>query len=218
MGESENNHMKSPVLRLGVSTCLLGERVRFDGGHKLDRYLTGTLGQFFEWVPVCPEVEMGLPIPRESLRLVGDAEDPRLIAPKSGTDHTEAMTAWARKRVEELAAIGLHGFVFKKDSPSSGLFRVRVYNEHGMAQRNGTGMFPRGGRAEAAWRLRPNAFPLLPLEEAGRLNDMPLRENFIERVLAAQFCPWQTARPHGPECSKRSRRRAAWSRSIPPTS
>jgi uncharacterized protein YbbK (DUF523 family) len=175
MEGSESNHLQDPVLRLGVSTCLLGERVRFDGGHKHDRYLTGTLGQFFEWVPVCPEVEMGLPIPRESLRQVGQAESPRLIAPKSGTDHTEAMTAWARKRVEELAAAGLHGFVFKKDSPSSGLFRVKVYNEHGMAQRNGTGMFPR----EVMQR-----FPLLPLEEEGRLNDLPLRENFIERVFA----------------------------------
>ena len=114
MDESEKDQISGPVLRLGVSTCLLGERVRFDGGHKHDRYLTGTLGQFFEWVPVCPEVEMGLSTPRESMRLVGDAEDPRLIAPKSGTDHTEAMIAWARKRVEELASAGLHGFIFKK--------------------------------------------------------------------------------------------------------
>ena len=117
MDESEKSHLQGPVLRLGVSICLLGEQVRFDGGHKHDRYLTGTLGQFFEWVPVCPEVEMGLPIPRESMRLVGDAKDPRLIAPKSGTDHTEAMTAWARKRVEELAAARLHGFVFKPANP-----------------------------------------------------------------------------------------------------
>jgi uncharacterized protein YbbK (DUF523 family) len=114
MEEGERNHQEEPVIRLGISTCLLGERVRFDGGHKHDRYLTGTLGQFFEWVPVCPEVEIGLPIPRESMRLVGDAEDPRLIAPKSGTDYTDQMKAWARTRVEELAAMGLHGFVFKK--------------------------------------------------------------------------------------------------------
>jgi uncharacterized protein YbgA (DUF1722 family)/uncharacterized protein YbbK (DUF523 family) len=163
------------LIRLGISTCLLGEQVRYDGGHKLDRFLVNTLGLYVEWVPVCPEVELGLSIPRESLRLVGEAESPRLIAPKSGTDHTEAMIAWARKRVEELAAVGLHGFVLKKDSPSSGLFRVKVYNEHGMAQRNGTGMFPRAVM---------NRFPLLPLEEEGRLNDMPLRENFLERVFA----------------------------------
>jgi uncharacterized protein YbgA (DUF1722 family) len=118
---------------------------------------------------------MGLPTPRESMRLVGDSDAPHLIAPKSGTDYTEQMQAWARGRVDELAQDALHGFVFKKDSPSSGLFRVKVYNKHGMAQRNGTGMFP---------RQVIDRFPLLPLEEEGRLNDMPLRENFIERVFA----------------------------------
>jgi uncharacterized protein YbgA (DUF1722 family)/uncharacterized protein YbbK (DUF523 family) len=175
MGEAEKYHLEGPVIRLGVSTCLLGERVRYDGGHKLDRYLTGTLGQFFEWVPVCPEVEIGLPIPRESIRLEGDPEAPRLVAPKSGTDYTDRMKAWARGRLEELAAMDLCGFVAKKDSPSSGVFRVKVYNEHGMAQRVGTGIFP---------RELMNRFPLLPVEEEGRLNDMPLRENFIERVFA----------------------------------
>ena len=175
MGDAEKNNMEEPVIRLGVSTCLLGEQVRYDGGHKLDRYLTGTLGQFFEWVPVCPEVEIGLPTPRESMRLVGEAESPRLVAPKSGTDYTDQMKAWAQGRLEELAAMDLCGFVAKKDSPSSGLFRVKVYNEHGMAQRNGTGIFP---------RELMNRFPLLPLEEEGRLNDMPLRENFVERVFA----------------------------------
>jgi hypothetical protein len=114
MTDAERNPIEGPVLRLGISSCLLGEEVRFDGGHKLDRYLTGTLGCFVDWVPVCPEVEMGLAIPRESMRLVGETENPRLIAPKSGTDHTEAMMAWARQRAEELAAVGLHGFVFKK--------------------------------------------------------------------------------------------------------
>ena len=117
MAEADKRPLEEPVIRVGVSTCLLGERVRYDGGHKLDRYLTGTLGQFFEWVPVCPEVEMGLSTPRESMRLVGDAKDPSLISPKSGADHTERMKAWAQQRVEELAAVGLHGFVFKKDSP-----------------------------------------------------------------------------------------------------
>jgi uncharacterized protein YbbK (DUF523 family) len=183
----EDKALQEPVIRLGISTCLLGERVRYDGGHKLDRFLVHTLGQFVEWVPVCPEVEMGLPMPRESMRLVGDPENPRLIAPKSGTDHTQAMVAWARRRVEELASVGLHGFIFKKDSPSSGLLRVKVYNEHGMAQRNGTGMFPREVM---------NRFPLLPLEEEGRLNDMPLRENFIERVWTSRNS-WASSRTTG---------------------
>jgi len=167
--------MNEPVIRLGISTCLLGERVRYDGGHKLDHFLADTLGRYVEWVPVCPEVEIGLPIPREAVRLVGDPDSPRLIAPKSGADHTDTMQAWASKRLDELAAIGLCGFVFKKDSPSSGLFRVRVYDQHGNPSRTGTGIFPRAVMQR---------FPLLPLEEEGRLNDLPLRENFIERVFA----------------------------------
>jgi uncharacterized protein YbgA (DUF1722 family)/uncharacterized protein YbbK (DUF523 family) len=175
MSKLTNNQTQDPVLRLGVSTCLLGESVRYDGGHKLDRFLVNTLGRFVEWVPVCPEVDMGLPTPRESMRLVGTPENPRLVAPKSGTDYTEQMENWARQQAEELAQVGLHGFVFKKDSPSSGLFRVKVYRENGIPTRDGTGMFP---------REMISRFPLLPMEEEGRLNDMGLRENFIERIYA----------------------------------
>jgi uncharacterized protein YbgA (DUF1722 family)/uncharacterized protein YbbK (DUF523 family) len=169
----EQKRSEEPTIRLGVSTCLLGEQVRYDGGHKLDQFLVNTLGRFVEWVPVCPEFEVGLGVPRESLRLIGNPEAPRLIAPKSGQDYTERMQTWALKRLEELAAVKLHGFVFKKNSPSSGLFRVRVYNDKGMPKRVGTGIFP---------REMMKRFPLLPLEEEGRLHDMQLRENFIERV------------------------------------
>ena len=168
-------HLGGPVVRLGISSCLLGEQVRYDGGHKLDHFLVDILGQYVEWVPVCPEVEIGLPVPRESMRLVGNPESPCLIAAKSGADYTDRMQAWARERAEQLAAMELCGFVFKKDSPSSGLFRVKVYDQHGMPSRTGTGIFPREVRRR---------FPLLPLEEEGRLNDMPLRENFIERIFA----------------------------------
>lgn len=100
-------------------SCLRPEKlhVRLDVGHKLDRCLINTLGLYGQWVPVCPEVELGLSIPLETLRLVGEADNPHLIAPKSGADHTKSMVAWARKRAEELASSGLHGFVFKKDSP-----------------------------------------------------------------------------------------------------
>jgi len=163
------------VIRLGISRCLLGENVRYDGGHKLDRFLVDTLGKYVEWVPVCPEVEIGLPIPRESLRLVGDPEAPRLVTLKSGQDYTERMQAWARERLEGLAEQKIYGFVFKRASPSSGLYRVKVYTESGMPSRNGTGIFPREVM---------NRFPLLPLEEEGRLHDMHLRENFIDRVFA----------------------------------
>ena len=163
------------TIRLGISTCLLGENVRYDSGHKLDRFLVHTLGQYVEWVPVCPEVETGMPIPREALHLVGDPENPRLVTIKTKRDYTEQMQAWARKRLDELAEVRLHGFVFKSKSPSSGLYRVKVYSEGGMPSKNGTGIFPR----EVIRR-----FPLLPLEEEGRLHDMHLRENFIDRVFA----------------------------------
>jgi uncharacterized protein YbgA (DUF1722 family)/uncharacterized protein YbbK (DUF523 family) len=175
MSDSERVRSQEPIIRLGISACLLGEPVRYDGGHKLDRFLADTLGKYVEWVPVCPEVEIGLGVPRESMRLVGDPDAPRLIAPKSGADYTERMKAWARERLEQLATMGLCGFVFKKDSPSSGLFRVKVYDEHGGASRTGSGIFPR----EVMKR-----FPLLPLEEEGRLNDLSLRGNFFERVFA----------------------------------
>ncbi len=164
---------QDPTLRLGVSTCLLGQNVRYDGGHKRDRFLTDTLGRFVEWIPVCPEVEIGLPVPREAMHLEGDPDDPRLVTITSRHDHTECMRGWARQRLEQLAHQNLHGFVFKSGSPSSGLHRVKVYDEHGMPSRLGTGIFP----TEVMRR-----FPLLPLEEDGRLHDMGLRENFIERI------------------------------------
>jgi uncharacterized protein YbgA (DUF1722 family)/uncharacterized protein YbbK (DUF523 family) len=184
---TDDDRIQEPLIRLGISTCLLGENVRYDGGHKLDRFLVHTLGRFVEWVPVCPEVEIGLPTPRESMRLVGDPESPRLVAPKSGADYTGRMQAWAEERLDQLATENLHGFVFKKDSPSSGLFRVKVYNQHGMAQRTGTGMFP---------RALMQRFPLLPLEEEGRLNDVPLRENFIDRIFA--YYRWTELLAHEP--------------------
>jgi uncharacterized protein YbgA (DUF1722 family)/uncharacterized protein YbbK (DUF523 family) len=160
-------------IRLGISTCLLGENVRYDGGHKLDRFLTDTLGQYVEYVPVCPEVECGLPIPRESMHLEGDPESPRLVTLRTKQDMTEQMVRWAEKRVVELEKEGLCGFIFKSDSPSSGMERVRVYNEKGMPVKKGVGMFA---------RIFMEHFPLLPVEDEGRLHDPGLRENFIERI------------------------------------
>ena len=166
----------SPTIRLGVSRCLLGERVRYDGGHKHDPYVTDVLGQYVDaWVGVCPEVECGLPIPRESMRLVGDPEAPRLVMPRSGADQTERMLAWTATKLDELAGQELNGFIFKKDSPSSGAFRVRVYDQNGVPKREGSGLFA------GAFLQR---FPHLPVEEEGRLHDLPLRENFIERIFA----------------------------------
>ncbi|MFP3869374.1 MAG: YbgA family protein [Syntrophobacteria bacterium] len=162
-------------IRLGISTCLLGEPVRYDGGHKHDRFITDTLGQFVAFVPVCPEVECGLGVPRESMHLEGDPESPRLLTSRTRLDHTERMVAWARRRVQELEKEDLCGFIFKSNSPSSGMERVRIYNEKGIPRKKGVGVFA---------RVFMEHFSLLPFEEEGRLHDTRLRENFIERVFA----------------------------------
>lgn len=174
------------TIKLGVSTCLLGEQVRFDGGHKHDRYITDVLGRYFSFVAVCPEVGCGLPIPRESMRLEGDPAAPRLMTNKTRIDLTDQMQAYCNRTVEELAAQDLCGYIFKKDSPSSGLFRVKVYN-NGMAAKNGSGLF-------AATMVK--RFPLLPMEEEGRLHDPYLRENFIERVFS--YRRWKDFLAEGP--------------------
>jgi len=166
--------MKTKI-RLGISSCLLGNPVRYDGGHKLDRFLTETLGRYVEYVPVCPEVECGMPVPRESMRLEGDPASPRLVTTRTKIEKTGLMSSWAERRVVELEKEELMGFIFKSDSPSSGMERVKVYNESGMASRKGVGMFARAFMEH---------FPLLPVEEEGRLHDPVLRENFIERIFA----------------------------------
>jgi uncharacterized protein YbgA (DUF1722 family)/uncharacterized protein YbbK (DUF523 family) len=183
-----------PPIRIGISACLLGQRVRFDGGHKHDHFLTETFGKYVEWVPVCPEVELGMGTPREPIRLVqitGDtsarardversplgpdnAASVRLVGVKSGADHTDAMRRYARRRAAALASEGLSGYVLKKDSPSCGMERVKVY--HGdRATRSGRGLFA---------EVLLERFPNLPIEEEGRLCDPRLRENWIERVFA----------------------------------
>jgi uncharacterized protein YbbK (DUF523 family) len=160
-----------PRLRLGVSACLLGEAVRYDGGHKLDSFLTEILGRFVEWVPVCPEVEVGLGTPRPAMQLVrigGGAEpaDVRLITRETGADHTAAMRTWAVERVEDLAGAGLDGYVLKSRSPSCGPEGVKLFPEHGgEPELAGRGLF-----AEALLRRLPD----LPVEEESRLSD-PLR-------------------------------------------
>ncbi|MGO8761767.1 MAG: YbgA family protein [Desulfobaccales bacterium] len=162
-------------IRIGISACLLGESVRFDGGHQLDRFITGTLGQYLEFFPVCPEVECGLGVPREAMRLVGDPEAPRLMTVRTKVDLTRRMLTWAQKRVGELEQENLCGFIFKSKSPSSGMERVKVYPERGPGPpvARGVGMFA---------RIFMEHFPLLPVEEEGRLHDPVLRENFIARL------------------------------------
>ncbi|MDA0739343.1 MAG: DUF523 and DUF1722 domain-containing protein [Nitrospirae bacterium] len=174
--EGANGALPS-TLRIGISRCLLGDEVRFDGGHKRDRFLTDTFSQFVEWVPVCPEYEAGLGIPREAMRLVGSSSDPTLLTIKTKKDHTSLLKKYSQKKVQELGTMNLDGFVFKKDSPSCGVHRVRIYNDHGMPNPHGRGLF--------AQRFIENN-PLIPVEEDGRLNDPILRENFVERVFCYQ--------------------------------
>ncbi len=169
------------AVRLGVSMCLLGENVRWNAGHKLDRYLTDTLGRFVEYVPVCPEVEAGFGVPRESFRLVGDPQKPRLVTFKTKMDHTERMLSWVEKRLKGLEKENLCGFIFKSDSPSCGMIRVRVYNEKGMPEKKAVGIFARGLMEH---------FPLIPAEDEGRLHDPMIRENFIERIFTLKR--WRT--------------------------
>lgn len=168
--------MTENSIRVGISSCILGERVRYDGGHKEDRFLTGTLAQFVEFVPVCPEVEVGMGIPRETVRLVkGEDGKTRMVAPKSETDHTTKMRRFAKKRVRELEPLGLCGYILQKGSPSCGMERVKVYSPGGMPEKSGRGLF-----AEALMERYPD----LPVEEDGRLNDPRLRENFFVRLFA----------------------------------
>ena len=162
-------------LRIGVSACLLGREVRHDGGHKRDRFLTDVLAPHVEWVPVCPEVELGLGVPRATIRLESRDGELHLIEPSSGTDRTRAMAEHAARRSRELERLELCGYVLKKDSPSCGLERVRVYAPRGPAARNGRGLF-----AQAL----TDRLPLLPVEEEGRLADAGLRENWVERIFA----------------------------------
>jgi uncharacterized protein YbgA (DUF1722 family)/uncharacterized protein YbbK (DUF523 family) len=161
-------------IRIGVSTCLLGEHVRFDGGHKRDPFLVETFGRYVEWVPVCPEVEAGFGVPRESMHLHRVDDQVRLVTTKTGIDHTDAMQRYASRRVAALAAHDLCGYVLKKNSPSCGMERVKIYGRSGPVA-SGRGLF-------ATALLE--AFPHLPVEEEGRLSDPRLRENFVERVFA----------------------------------
>jgi uncharacterized protein YbgA (DUF1722 family)/uncharacterized protein YbbK (DUF523 family) len=173
-------------IRLGISACLLGEKVRYDGGHKLDRFLAETLRQFVEYLPVCPEVECGLGVPREAMRLEGAPESPRLVAAATGRDFTDRMLDWADARISELEGEGLCGFIFKSGSPSSGMERVKVYGAGGVPRKVGSGLF-------ASVFMRH--FPLLPVEDDGRLHDPAIRENFIERIFV--FKRWREMLDNG---------------------
>jgi uncharacterized protein YbbK (DUF523 family) len=172
--------MEDP-LKIGVSSCLLGRNVRYDGGHAFDNFITDTLGKYVEFVPVCPESECGLGVPRPAMQLKGEVESPRLVVIKTGQDHTDRMVLWAHKRLEQLLGENLAGFIFKEKSPSCGKANVNVFGAKGRPIKKGQGIF-------AAMFIK--RFPLIPVEEEGRLNDPLLRENFIERIFAVKH--WRT--------------------------
>ena len=164
--------MSDDRLRIGVSACLAGEQVRFDGGHKQDEFVA-SLGAFADLVAVCPEMEIGLGAPRESMRLVRREDRIALVAPRTGRELTAEMLAYGQRKADEIAALDLDGFVVKKDSPSCGMERVRIYGDSGIPERSGRGLFTAALLA---------ALPLLPVEEEGRLRDAALRENFLTRT------------------------------------
>ena len=167
-------HDEGPV-RVGISSCLLGQAVRHDGGHKRDSFLADELAPYVEWIPVCPEVELGMGTPREPVQLVRAHGGLRLLGTRSQRDWTEAMESFTARRVRALEHLELCGYVLKQDSPSCGMERVKVRGARGLARRAGRGLF-----AEALLRASPE----LPVEEEGRLRHPDLRENWIERVFA----------------------------------
>ncbi len=173
-------------IKVGISSCLLGEKVRYDGSHKLDYYLKDTLGQFVEWIPVCPEVECGLSIPREAMRLVMFNNDVRLVTINSKIDHTERMEKWIKAKLKELQELNLSGFVFKSRSPSSGLFSAKIYSVDGKLLGKSSGLFAKAFK---------EYFKDVPVEEDGRLQNPWIRENFIERVFV--YARWQELKKVG---------------------
>ncbi len=161
--------------RIGVSMCLLGHEVRYDGGHTRDQYVESVLGAHVDFVSMCPEVDVGMGTPRPSVRLVRAGDTVRMISAKEDYDWTEQMETYSKVQVDQLAKEPLDGFVLKKNSPSCGAFRIKVFDNNDVPSRDGRGLF-------AAELMR--RFPRLPVEEDGRLNDSRLRENFVTRVFA----------------------------------
>jgi len=168
-------HDESVRLRLGVSSCLLGHEVRYNGGHARNRFVVEVLERWFDWVPVCPEVEIGMGTPRPTVRLEADKDKVRMLCPSTGEDFSSRMRDYSRKRVRELMGVDLDGYILKRGSPSCGMERIKVYGDANVNRRDGVGLFA---------EILMNRWPTLPVEEEGRLNDADIRENFIERV----FC------------------------------
>jgi uncharacterized protein YbgA (DUF1722 family)/uncharacterized protein YbbK (DUF523 family) len=164
---------------IGISSCLLGEEVRYDGGHKRNIYITGTLSEYFDFKPICPEMAIGLGVPRPTIRLVDKGTGIRVVGVKDESlDVTDKLQNFSENAIAKLPSIS--GYILKKDSPSCGMERVRVYNANEMPEKRGRGIFA---------DTLINSMPNLPVEEEGRLMDPVLRENFLERVFI--YYRWQ---------------------------
>ena len=163
-------------IKIGVSSCLIGEKVRWNGDHKQNHFVREVLANYFEYVSVCPEMEVGMGVPRETVALYGNLEKSRMISKKTQTDWTRPMKNYIKDRLKSLTHDDLCGYIFKSKSPSCGLGRIPVYSEFGSNKvRHGLGMF-----AQAFTK----AFPIVPTEDEGRLNDPRIRENFIVKVFS----------------------------------
>ncbi len=163
-------------IKIGISACLLGANVRYDGGNRRDVYITDTLGQYFEWAPVCPEVECGLGVPREAMKLIEDGAAPHLVTIQTGTDFTDVMMKWMARKLKEIEKEKLCGFIFKSKSPSSAIVDAEIYCASRMTSRRGAGIF---GGAFMKY------FPLTPVIDDIQLNDPVLRKNFFEKIFAS---------------------------------
>ena len=163
-------------IKIGMSSCLLGEKVRWDADHKHDQYVRDVLGSYFDYVSICPEVDVGMGVPRETVALYGTLENPKMITKRSKTDWTKKMNHYTKDRIHELTKEKLCGYVFKSKSPSCGIGKVPIYSEFGSSRMgHGSGVF-----ASSFVKV----FPLVPVEDEGRLHDPVIRENFIVRI----FC------------------------------
>lgn len=173
-------------IKVGISSCLLGQPVRYDGTHKHLRLATDSLSRYFDFVAECPEMGIGMGVPRKPIRLVGKPEAPRVVAVHDEKlDYTDALQQFGEVKAAEHS--DLCGYIFMKNSPSCGLFRVKVYQQNGYpAQTPGRGIFA---------KAFTDRHPLLPVEESGRLSDPLLRENFVTRVFA--YADWQTLKAQG---------------------
>ncbi len=161
--------------RIGISSCLVGDSVRWDGGHKLDRELINALAHRVDWIPMCPEVEVGMGTPREPLQLMGKTGTPRLVGQDSAIDWTDAMSQLTLRRIEMFGALRLCGYILKAHSPSCGLKNVAVLSSLDVSRPEGRGLF--------AGTLT-TMMPALPVEDELQLRDPATREAFMERVFA----------------------------------